>query len=566
LLACRQVFQARGSNLGRPGCREDQRHGGCVDSIDIPIRGIRTLNPHKREAMSIIALGTSWARLYCANAPSQQSELQTLPQPVAPPPTGPSNAGSTPSATVLNELAQYIPGDILTLYLGGSAAIAAADPHVTAVLTFSLFWFAFCWVAAVVWAYITVFIATPATPARNGTNASPGWPSRRAWAWPVIASAISFPAYAFAVPTGWLYSITGSAHLFGILSILAVTPILHVAGSMYQKLLPPQASPASGTAEPIPFAQIADQAAKQNVTWTPSQTPLSQKTPAFLHQRLGFKPRRGEPTLLERELAVRKRHLSQRAGGPAPPPPQRGAGAAAPPPLVDWRSRNGVNYITPVKDQGQCGSCAAFAAIAVMEAQIQITKNTPSSGIDLSEAFLWFCIAENSYGRVCDTTQPNGGWHPEPALIALRDQGTTDAACCPYPNPDPNVNNPIPDISCQTIRCVDWASRLQKIEQYTEFAYNETDQMKQWLATSGPLLAPLSVYNDWWTYDGTGVYQHVDTGDTAQGHVICVIGYDEPKQAWIVKNSQGTHWGANGFGEVGYGEAGLGYEMYGVTV
>lgn len=42
----------------------------------------------------------------------------------------------------------------------------------------------------------------------------------------------------------------------------------------------------------------------------------------------------------------------------------------------DWRNVSGVNYISPVRDQGACGSCYAFASTANIEANLRIaTKN-----------------------------------------------------------------------------------------------------------------------------------------------------------------------------------------------
>ena len=57
----------------------------------------------------------------------------------------------------------------------------------------------------------------------------------------------------------------------------------------------------------------------------------------------------------------------------------------------DWRDYAGQNWMTSVKDQGGCGSCVAFGAVAAVEGQFKIQANNPAWGIDLSETHLFSC-------------------------------------------------------------------------------------------------------------------------------------------------------------------------------
>jgi cathepsin C len=51
------------------------------------------------------------------------------------------------------------------------------------------------------------------------------------------------------------------------------------------------------------------------------------------------------------------------------------------PASFDWRNVNGVNYVSPVRDQGQCGSCYAFSAAGMMEARIRVRSNNTQQPI-----------------------------------------------------------------------------------------------------------------------------------------------------------------------------------------
>lgn len=171
--------------------------------------------------------------------------------------------------------------------------------------------------------------------------------------------------------------------------------------------------------------------------------------------------------------------------------------------------------------------------------------------IDLSEAYLFYCIAEAQQNRACDGA--NGGWWPDAALDALRDNGVPDDACFPYTAGDQPCN-----------ACADVANRLTRIAAWTQLG--DLTAMKSWIAQTGPVVTTLSVYEDFGHYGpDSGVYQHV-TGALLGGHCVCVVGYDDGKQCWIIKNSWDTTWGDEGFGLIEYGQVGIDALMYGIRV
>ena len=45
------------------------------------------------------------------------------------------------------------------------------------------------------------------------------------------------------------------------------------------------------------------------------------------------------------------------------------------PPSFDWRDVDGVNFVSPIRDQEQCGSCYAFSTMGMFEARSRIQSN-----------------------------------------------------------------------------------------------------------------------------------------------------------------------------------------------
>ena len=92
------------------------------------------------------------------------------------------------------------------------------------------------------------------------------------------------------------------------------------------------------------------------------------------------------------------------------------------PQTLDWRNKNGKNWVSPMMNQGACGSCVAFASIATMETQTNISALLPGLNIRLSPQHLFSCG-----GGGCGY-----GWMPELAAQFLKKNGVVDQACMPY--------------------------------------------------------------------------------------------------------------------------------------
>ena len=270
--------------------------------------------------------------------------------------------------------------------------------------------------------------------------------------------------------------------------------------------------------------------------WQAGITSVSELSDQEKILRLGYVPGPGEMSLAERE-----QHASAKlAAGEM-------MAAVGAPAAYDLRNVAGKNFITPVKDQGNCGSCVAFGSCATVEGTLRVQTNNPNLGVDLSEAHLFYCQAR-SQGRMCSGA--NGGWWVPPALDCFKNTGVADEPCYPYTGGDQNCTN----------LCANWQSRVTKIMNW--HAITNPADMKTWISTKGPLAACFTVYQDFFNYH-SGVYHHV-TGGVAGGHCISVVGYSDTGRFWICKNSWGTGWGEQGFFCIAYGECGIDATMWAV--
>ena len=263
--------------------------------------------------------------------------------------------------------------------------------------------------------------------------------------------------------------------------------------------------------------------------WQEGWTSLSSLSFEEQKKHLGVVPPPGELSIEE----VAERALESQAEMK-----ELAIGVVGAPAAKDWRSEGGGNYVTVIKNQASCGSCVAFGAVATVESRLRIQRGDPNLAVDFSEAHLFFCHAR-AEGATCST-----GWWPEKAFDAFRDKGVVDEACYPY-----NLSN----TDCSGL-CSDWANRIRKITGYQNLTGKPAD-IKNWVATTGPVSACFVVYQDFFSYT-TGIYKHV-SGSQAGGHCVTIIGYNDNPGYWICKNSWGTNWGEQGFFKIAYGECGI---------
>jgi len=211
----------------------------------------------------------------------------------------------------------------------------------------------------------------------------------------------------------------------------------------------------------------------------------------------------------------------------------------------DWRNLNGQNFVSPVKNQGSCGSCWAFGTVGPMEAQLLISG---VGLVDLSEQYLVSC---NNSGWSC-----GGGWwahdyHINRKVPAELEPGSVLESVFPYTGSNSLCNAP--------------RSHYQKLVRWkyvgSSNAVPSVEAIKTALATYGPVAAAVCVGSSFKGYR-SGIFATDEKSACGSGgvnHAVVLVGWDDATDSWIMKNSWGTGWGESGYMRIKRGISNIGY-------
>jgi cathepsin L len=216
---------------------------------------------------------------------------------------------------------------------------------------------------------------------------------------------------------------------------------------------------------------------------------------------------------------------------------------------VDWTA---AGKVTPVKNQGQCGSCWSFSATGSMECEYAIAHG--GSPLSLSEQQLVDC--SGSYGNQgC-----NGGWYYDAWKYAESEGGLCTESAYPYKA----VQG-----SCKASSC---GTKHSKPTGYSRVTA-DSDSALASAVNKGCVSVAIEADQFSFQYYSGGVL----TGScgTRIDHAVLVTGYgvSGSQEYWRVKNSWGTGWGDKGYVNIcrncnangSKGECGINMDPYQVS-
>ncbi|XP_068242940.1 dipeptidyl peptidase 1-like [Palaemon carinicauda] len=203
----------------------------------------------------------------------------------------------------------------------------------------------------------------------------------------------------------------------------------------------------------------------------------------------------------------------------------------------DWRDVDGVDYVSPIRDQGACGSCYSFASMALLESRLRVaTKNQRKDIFSPQDAMTCTVLGQGCEGGYIFLT---GGRHS-------MEQGVVAEECNPYREQDEPCDT---DMTCPRT----YVSQYEFVGGYFG-ATNEANMMQE-LVANGPIGVAILMSSDLLYYGGgiyynTGLVTNFDPFEFADHAILCVgYGVDETtgEKYWILKNSWGESWGEQGY-------------------
>jgi autotransporter-associated beta strand protein len=204
----------------------------------------------------------------------------------------------------------------------------------------------------------------------------------------------------------------------------------------------------------------------------------------------------------------------------------------------DWRNFYGQNWVSPVQDQEQWGTCWAYAACGTLESKYMLTRDDSSYRPNISEQQLV--------------------WETSPDLGDGEDGGKASNSLNYMTSHGVVLDSEIPTIRTDNRGGNDpwltegWQNRVFKSTSVNTQMAEDTglDYIKSCLKQFGPLTLRCEVDNDWYP----------NPSGNRGNHAVVIVGFHDNVDGenapgggyWIIKNSWGDGWNGDGFGKIAY--------------
>ena len=197
-------------------------------------------------------------------------------------------------------------------------------------------------------------------------------------------------------------------------------------------------------------------------------------------------------------------------------------------PLLQVYHRLEIRPDGPLSGQGHSGSCTANAICSAW----RLAQHNIDPGFHPSRLFLFY-NERKMEGHAND----KGGAHTSDGCKSLENNGLCRERTWPF------------DVDKITVRPPRHAYEEAKEHMIHTPAQleHDTHHVKDSLAQGKPVLVGIVLFSNFHDARHNGVVPMPDSDSQKKGgHAVLIVGYDDHKRHWIVRNSWGKHWGDEG--------------------
>ncbi|MDD5570657.1 MAG: C1 family peptidase [Bacteroidales bacterium] len=208
------------------------------------------------------------------------------------------------------------------------------------------------------------------------------------------------------------------------------------------------------------------------------------------------------------------------------------------PASFDWVTQG---IMTPVKDQGNCGSCWAQATCGVFEAVIKAKDGTTR---DISEQ--WFVNCDKLGAMGSNNNGCTSGYFSGDEFVKVG---------CVY-----EADEPYKAVNGTCKASYTYHEKAGSWKKTAGLYVPAVDTVKKYLYYYGPLFVRMKCgVSNFQSYTG-GIYTYNNTSTV--DHAMVLTGWNDANQYWIIKNSWGTGWGESGYVRVKWGVSNVCWDPY----
>jgi cathepsin F len=216
----------------------------------------------------------------------------------------------------------------------------------------------------------------------------------------------------------------------------------------------------------------------------------------------------------------------------------------------DWRTTGGKGnsgIVTPVKDQGACGSCWAFSTTGVIESTWALKGNPMAQMseqliVDCSHG----CCNITGYGPVCNAGC-DGGFQWNAFIDIMTWGGLVTESDYPYTGETGTCATPVQSKFFSPIKNYTCLSGPNPADE---------EQLRTYMFTDGPVAIAMNAGILQFYFGGIvdPFFPNFECDPNSLDHALLIVGWGQEKNwigemtpYWIVKNSWGTWWGESGY-------------------